>query len=127
MSSRQLRQRDRVTARRPRSLRRRISEFAEAAGLAGILLIFACLPVDWASALGGHVGRLFGPRLGLSRRALRNLERAFPENDARENRRILRAMWDNLGRAFAEYPHLAWICAKARPRLSHMARRMRRF
>src|SRR6266851_5902500 len=111
MSSRQLRQRDRVIARRPRSLRRRISEFAEAAGLAAILLIFGCLPVDWASALGGRVGRLVGPHLRLSRRALRNLERAFPENDARENRRILRAMWDNLGRAFAEYPHLAWICA----------------
>lgn len=110
MSSRQLHQ-DRVKLRRPRSLRRRLSEFVEAAGLAGILLLFACLPVDWASAVGGRVGRLFGPRLGLSRRALRNLQRAFPENDDRENRRILRGMWDNLGRAFAEYPHLAWICA----------------
>ena len=111
MSSRRPLEPDRAVARRPRSWGRRIAELAEAGGLAGILLLFGCLPVDWASALGGRIGRLLGPRLGLSRRALRNLRRAFPENDERENRRILCAMWDNLGRAFAEYPHLAWICA----------------
>ncbi len=111
MSSRQIQQSTSTVTRRPRSLRRQVSEFAEAAGLWSILALFGCLPVDWASALGGRVGRFFGPHLGLSRRALKNLQRAFPENDARENRRILRGMWDNLGRAFAEYPHLAWICA----------------
>jgi len=72
---------------------------------------FACLPVDWASRLGGFIGRTAGPRLGLSRRALRNLRQAMPENSEAENRRILRGMWDNLCRAMAEYPHLARIAA----------------
>jgi KDO2-lipid IV(A) lauroyltransferase len=75
------------------------------------MTIFACLPVDWASALGGWIGRSVAARTGLSRRAMGNLRRAIHGNDEAENRRIIRAMWDNLGRAVAEYPHLARICA----------------
>jgi KDO2-lipid IV(A) lauroyltransferase len=75
------------------------------------MMMFACLPVDWASTLGGFIGRTAGPRLGVSRRALRNLRHAMPENSDIENRRILRGMWDNLGRAMAEYPHLVRITA----------------
>ncbi|HEY1795822.1 MAG TPA: lauroyl acyltransferase [Stellaceae bacterium] len=76
------------------------------------MTVFACLPVDWASALGGYVGRKIGPRTGASRRVIISLRRAMPENGETENRRILMGMWDNLGRAAAEYPHLAWICAE---------------
>jgi KDO2-lipid IV(A) lauroyltransferase len=36
-----------------------------------------------------------------------NLRRAMPELDARERARIIRAVWDNLGRNSAELPHLA--------------------
>jgi KDO2-lipid IV(A) lauroyltransferase len=78
--------------------------------LATVMEMFAALPLDYASALGGWVARYIGPRLARSRRALHNLARAMPENDAVENRRILGAMWDNLGRAMAEQPHLARIC-----------------
>jgi KDO2-lipid IV(A) lauroyltransferase len=91
--------------------RRQIGDLAEAALVIPVMIVFACLPVDWASALGGAIGRLLGPRLRASRRALRNMARAMPENGDAENRRILRAMWDNLGRAVAEYPHLDAICA----------------
>jgi Kdo2-lipid IVA lauroyltransferase/acyltransferase len=62
--------------------------------------------------LGGYIGRLIGPRLGVSRRALGNLRRAMPENSDGENRRILCGMWDNLGRSVAEYPHLGRICGE---------------
>lgn len=41
----------------------------------------------------------------------------MPENSTIENRRILAAMWDNLGRAMAEQPHLARICAAASGRV----------
>ena len=41
----------------------------------------------------------------------------MPENPDSENRRIVRAMWENLGRAVAEYPHLAQICAPASGRV----------
>jgi KDO2-lipid IV(A) lauroyltransferase len=50
--------------------------------------------------------------MGQNRKALRNLARAFPENTAEDNARIVRGMWDNLGRVVAEYPHLPAICAR---------------
>jgi Kdo2-lipid IVA lauroyltransferase/acyltransferase len=83
---------------------------AEAVALELVMAIFAALPVDHASACGGRIARVIGPHLGISRRALANLARAMPENDAAENRRILRCMWENLGRALAEHPHLGHIC-----------------
>ena len=83
----------------------------EAAALLGVMAIFACLPVDLASAAGGLLGRVIGPRLGVSRRAMNNLHLAMPNNDRIQNRAIIRGMWDNLGRSMAEYPHLKWICS----------------
>lgn len=44
------------------------------------MAVFACLPIDCASAVGGAVGRMVGPRIGVLRRVLRNLRRAMPEN-----------------------------------------------
>lgn len=97
---------------RLRSARRQSAYLAEAITLFLVMTIFACLPVDLASAVGGYVGRKIGPRTRASRRVIDNLRRALPENCETENRRILLGMWDNLGRAAAEYPHLAWICAE---------------
>ncbi|MDP6603125.1 MAG: lipid A biosynthesis lauroyl acyltransferase [Rhodospirillales bacterium] len=71
--------------------------------------VFAALPIDAASALGGWLARTFGPRLSLSRRAVANLGRAYPEKGAGEIAKIVRGMWDNLGRTAAEYPHLGEI------------------
>jgi Kdo2-lipid IVA lauroyltransferase/acyltransferase len=95
----------------------RAAHLAEAAMVLVVMMMFAGLSVDWASRLGGFIGRTAGPRLGLSRRALRNLRRAMPENSEAENRRILRGMWDNLCRAIAEYPHLARIAASGSGRV----------
>ena len=78
---------------------------------------FGLLPVDTASAVGGWLGRTIGPRLGASRRALRNLRHALPDNSDAENRRIIRGMWDNLGRSVAEFPHLETICAAGSQRV----------
>lgn len=68
---------------------------------------FALLPVDAASALGGWIARLVGPRLSVSGTARRNLARVFPELDAGETATIIEGMWDNLGRTAAEHAHLA--------------------
>jgi KDO2-lipid IV(A) lauroyltransferase len=94
-----------------RRVGRQAHHLSEAAMVIALMTLFACMPVDCASALGGYIARTIGPRLGVSRRALRNLRRALPENNESENRRVILGMWDNLGRAMAEYPHLAWICA----------------
>jgi KDO2-lipid IV(A) lauroyltransferase len=70
---------------------------------------FGALPIDCASAVGGALGRLIGPLLGISSQARRNLQRALPELSDREISGIVAAMWDNLGRVAAEYPHLREI------------------
>src|SRR5260221_12445217 len=67
---------------------------------------FRLLPVDAASAVGGWLGRLVGPRLGVTKRAQINLQRALPYLGDAEARLVMRGMWDNLGRVIAEYPHL---------------------
>ena len=94
-----------------------LAHLVESAGLKGVMAIFACLPIDRASALGGAIARIVGPHLGGSRRALSNLRSAMPDNSEADNRRILSGMWDNLGRAMAEYPHLAAISAEGSGRV----------
>lgn len=93
-----------------RAARRRLAHLAEAAILQLVMALVAALPVGVASSCGGRLAGWIGPYLGVSRCALRNLTRALPENDAAENQRILAGMWDNLGRAVAELPHLTRIC-----------------
>jgi Kdo2-lipid IVA lauroyltransferase/acyltransferase len=68
--------------------------------------LFRLLPLDLASAIGGWIGRNIGYRLPATRRARRNLERCFADQPTAEREAILKGMWDNLGRAAAEYPHL---------------------
>jgi KDO2-lipid IV(A) lauroyltransferase len=78
----------------------------EAVGAKLMFGLFRLLPLDAASALGGWLGRRVGPRLGVTKRAQINLRRALPELGEAEARRVMRDMWDNLGRVVAEYPHL---------------------
>src|SRR5437016_514280 len=85
------------------------SERVEACGAALFFAAMRALPMDAASALGGWLARHIGPRLGISARARRNLSAALPELSAGEIGRVLRGMWDNLGRVAAEYPHLPRI------------------
>jgi Kdo2-lipid IVA lauroyltransferase/acyltransferase len=77
----------------------------EALAAVAVLVFFRLLPTDAASAVGGWLGRVVGPRLPITRRAGRNLRRALPELDDAAAARTLRAMWDNFGRMLGEYPH----------------------
>ncbi|HEY0901957.1 MAG TPA: lysophospholipid acyltransferase family protein [Micavibrio sp.] len=69
------------------------------------------LPVATASSLGGFIGRHVGPRLAASRKARNHLRESMPEITDREIETHVSAMWDNLGRVIAEYPHLSDIGA----------------
>lgn len=86
---------------------RRFVYRVEGTGAWLLFRFFRLLPLDAASALGGLLARSIGPRLGASKRARLNLHRAMPELSDDEIERIVRGMWDNLGRVVAEYPHLA--------------------
>jgi len=90
-----------------RHLARRLLHFLEGALAHGAFALFGVLPIDWASAIGGSLARTIGPLLPVSRRARRNLIRAYPDKSAQDQGRIVRGMWDNLGRTVAEYPHIA--------------------
>ncbi len=68
-------------------------------------LLRAIGPVG-ASNLGGALARGIGPLLPVSKIAYRNLELAMPQLAAAERRRVVRGMWDNLGRTAGEFPHL---------------------
>jgi KDO2-lipid IV(A) lauroyltransferase len=81
----------------------------EARGAALFFAAMGWLPIDVASALGGALARRIGPWLGISKRARHNLKAAMPELSAADAERIVRGMWDNLGRVAAEYPHLREI------------------
>jgi len=75
----------------------------------GIYGFFRALPLKTASACGGRILQAIGPRMGISRVALKNLDLAFPEKTADEKNIILQNMWNNLGRVIAEYAHLSHI------------------
>ena len=79
---------------------------AEAALFFFFMAIFRLLGLDRASALGGWIGRNVGPSLRSDRTARVNLAAAFPDKPQAERDAIRMAMWDNLGRVVAEYPHL---------------------
>lgn len=81
----------------------------EALVLAVFLIISKILPVNWASNMGGWIGRTIGPRLAASRKARSNIELALPDLNNKEVDDVLSGMWDNLGRVMMEYPHLKHI------------------
>jgi len=60
-----------------------------------------------SSNLAGMLSRAIGPLLPVSRIADANLREALPELDAAARRRVVRGVWDNLGRTVGELPHLA--------------------
>ena len=78
----------------------------EAAGFFLLMGIFRTLSLDAASNLGGWMGRRIFSRLPPDKIARANLKAAYPEKTAAARDAIRIAMWDNLGRTVAEYPHL---------------------
>jgi len=84
----------------------RLRHAIEAFFVVGGYRLLGLLPLDVASNIGGALARLVGPRLPVTRRARRNLERFLPELGQAGIEAAIVEMWDNLGRTAAEYPHL---------------------
>ncbi|MFO1014196.1 MAG: lysophospholipid acyltransferase family protein [Caulobacteraceae bacterium] len=76
-----------------------------------LTFVLRLLPVDWVSAFGGWMLRTLGPLTGQHRVARINLKIAFPDADDAWIEDTLKAQWDNVGRAFAEFP----VMDKLRP------------
>ena len=84
----------------------KLGERLEATAVAGALRLVRRLNPVAASNLGGAVARAIGPLLPVSRVAHANLRAAMPELDEAARRRVVRGVWDNLGRTACELPHL---------------------
>jgi KDO2-lipid IV(A) lauroyltransferase len=95
-----------MTADAPLTFSQKLRYGAEAALFFAFMGLFRVLGLDRASALGGWIGRTIFSRLPPDRIARTNLAAAFPEKPSAERDTIRMAMWDNLGRVVAEYPHL---------------------
>ena len=76
--------------------------------------LFRSLPVETASALSGALWRHVAPLTHRHGRALSHLGDAMPALSTTERERVIRAMWENLGRTFAESFHLDAIAASGR-------------
>ena len=97
---------------RPLPLKKRLRYALETVGAYVAYGIFAALPPETASDFGGFVLRRLGPRMGVSRTAMKNIARAMPEMTEAQREKILDGMWDNLGRVIGEYPHLKDLADK---------------
>jgi Kdo2-lipid IVA lauroyltransferase/acyltransferase len=96
-------------ARRPFEVAGRLTKFLEALRFrlefvaVWLMIVMArAMPLQMASWLSGKLWRLIAPCLSRQKRALANLELAFPEKSLSERKAIAAAMWENLGRTFAE-------------------------
>lgn len=74
-----------------------------------IFVISYLLPIRMASALGGELFSMIGPWLPINRIARINIARAFPNLAKVEVQRIIKGMWDNIGRTIFEYPKLPGV------------------
>jgi len=85
---------------------KKIRYFAEAILVYSLMALFRVMPSKAASSLGNFIGQNVAYRLLTSRKALRHVERSLGVNNKFDTKRIVKEMWGNLGRLFAEYPHL---------------------
>jgi len=91
---------------------RNLRHGAEALGAYAGWALFAVLPLDWASALGGWLARTVGHHLKVNLLARRNLHQIFPKMSEEELTRTMAEVWDKLGRVVGEFPHLKQITAQ---------------
>lgn len=73
----------------------------------GMFGLFRLIGLDASSALAGGFMRTVGPLIApISQRGDHNLKAVFPEMTKAERARILKGVWENLGRTVAEFAHL---------------------
>jgi KDO2-lipid IV(A) lauroyltransferase len=88
------------------SLGQKLRYGAEAAVFFVFMAMFRVIGLPLAARLGGWIGRNLFSLLPPDRVARANLLAAFPQKTEAARDAIRIAMWDNLGRVVAEYPHL---------------------
>jgi KDO2-lipid IV(A) lauroyltransferase len=83
----------------------------EALGWGAYLRFFGAMPIETASRRCAGLMCAIGPLTSAHTTAIRNLRLAFPNETEVWREDIRRAMWDGIGRAAGEFPHLHEINA----------------
>lgn len=86
---------------------KKIRYFIEGILVKVIYWLITRISFETASNIGGAVGRVIGPYLPRSKVAQKNLKCSMPELDDKQIDQIIVDMWENLGRVFTEFPHMA--------------------
>lgn len=89
-----------------KTISKQIRYFLQGLTFGSAYRIFGAMSVEKASNMGAVLGRKFGPLSSRTQVARANLKHAFPELETREVDGIVTAMWENLGRVLAEFPHV---------------------
>jgi Kdo2-lipid IVA lauroyltransferase/acyltransferase len=84
----------------------RLGWFLEGLLWDALMGVFARLPIEKASALGGGLLSRLGPLLPAHKTALMNAKLVFPDLDEAGAKKLAMAAWDNLGRLGGEFVHL---------------------
>ena len=83
--------------------------FLEGSFLLLIFILLKILPLGISSFLMGKLSSLIGPKLGVTKKAYNNIKNVMPEKNEKEITKIIKDMWENLGKVAGEYPHLSKI------------------
>ena len=65
--------------------------------------LFKILGFEFASNLGGQIGKFFGPFFRSKKKLLSNIKKALPNIEEKNIELIIKKMWTNYGRILSEY------------------------
>tara|TARA_B100001250_G_C19771412_1_gene777334 strand:- start:850 stop:1725 length:876 start_codon:yes stop_codon:yes gene_type:complete len=83
-----------------------IKYFIEFISVISLFLIFKIVGLKNASYLGSILGKNFGPLFRSKNITKQNIRNGFGQIDEKKEEEIIRGMWSNIGRTFAEYMYL---------------------
>ena len=83
-----------------------IKYFTEFTCVISLFFIFKIIGLRNASNLGGLLGKFFGPLFRSKETIKQNIKIGLGEIDKKKENEIIRGMWMNIGRTFAEYVFL---------------------
>jgi len=83
-----------------------IKYFVEFLFVVFFFFIFKILRLKLSSNLSCLIFQKIGPLIRNNNKIYKNINLVFPNNDKNENKKIIKSMWCNYGRTFAEYMFL---------------------
>ncbi len=84
----------------------KLKYFLQFLGIIFLFFIYKLLGLKYSSILSGRIFMILGPLFRSNQISLSNLSRAFPEMNEKNKKEIIKDMWNNYGKIFAEYVFL---------------------